>query len=80
MMCIFSEDLKKLHAMYQTRSSASTMQQIQILIQNSRVIHFCHTPLLFLPRYVNIRVTNETIIYEFTLGGVCSLLLQEIIP
>lgn len=37
--------------MYQTRTNATTLQQIQILMQNSRIIHYCHTPLLFLPRW-----------------------------
>lgn len=47
---IFIESLKKLHAMYQTRTNATTMQQIQILMQNSRIVHYCHTPLLFSAR------------------------------
>ncbi|KAF5294731.1 hypothetical protein FQA39_LY00215 [Lamprigera yunnana] len=43
------EELRKLHSMWQSRTSSCTLTQIQILKQNSRTIHFCHTPLLFLP-------------------------------
>ncbi|KRT81662.1 hypothetical protein AMK59_5321, partial [Oryctes borbonicus] len=45
------DDLKNLHSMYQSRSSTATSTQIQIMMQNSRNIHYCHTPLLFLPRW-----------------------------
>ncbi|KAF5284426.1 hypothetical protein FQR65_LT13560 [Abscondita terminalis] len=43
------DELKKLHSMWQSRTSSYTSSQIQILKQNSRITHFCHTPLLFLP-------------------------------
>lgn len=36
--------------MYQSRTNSCTHAQIDILLQNSRVIHYCHTPLLFLSR------------------------------
>nr|XP_023016879.1 KICSTOR complex protein SZT2-like [Leptinotarsa decemlineata] len=45
------EEMKTLHAMYQSRTSSVTVPQIYLLLQNSRIIHFCHTPLLFLPRW-----------------------------
>lgn len=45
------EELKKLHTMYQSRSNTSTNSQIQILMQNSRTIHYCHTPFLFLSKW-----------------------------
>ncbi|XP_025829072.1 KICSTOR complex protein SZT2-like [Agrilus planipennis] len=45
------EELKKLHCMWQSRTSSSSESQIQILKQNARVIHFCFTPFLFLPRW-----------------------------
>nr|XP_022914806.1 KICSTOR complex protein SZT2-like isoform X1 [Onthophagus taurus] len=45
------DDLKALHSMYQSRSSTATHSQIHILMQNSRNIHYCHTPLLFLSRW-----------------------------
>ncbi|KAK4871539.1 hypothetical protein RN001_015663 [Aquatica leii] len=45
------DELKKLHSMWQSRTSTCTSAQIQILKQNSRITHFCHTPLLFLPRW-----------------------------
>ncbi|KAK5639276.1 hypothetical protein RI129_011768 [Pyrocoelia pectoralis] len=44
----YKDELKKLHSMWQSRTSTCTSMQIQILKQNSRIIHFCHTPLLFL--------------------------------
>ncbi|GJQ67112.1 hypothetical protein Trydic_g21981 [Trypoxylus dichotomus] len=45
------DDLRNLHSMYQSRSSTATSTQIQIMMQNSRNIHYCHTPLLFLARW-----------------------------
>ncbi|CAH0562057.1 unnamed protein product [Brassicogethes aeneus] len=45
------EEMKKLHNMYQSRTSTTTVSQIFLLMQNSRIIHYCHTPLLFLPRW-----------------------------
>ncbi|KAG5885699.1 hypothetical protein JTB14_002313 [Gonioctena quinquepunctata] len=45
------EEMKTLHAMYQSRTSTVTVPQIFLLLQNSRIIHYCHTPLLFLPRW-----------------------------
>ncbi|VEN57127.1 unnamed protein product, partial [Callosobruchus maculatus] len=45
------EEMKTLHAMYQSRTSTVNVQQIYMLIQNSRIVHYCHTPLLFLPRW-----------------------------
>lgn len=47
-LTFFLDELKKLHSMWQSRTSTCTSMQIQTLKQNSRIIHFCHTPLLFL--------------------------------
>lgn len=46
-----SEEMKILHAMYQSRTSTTTVSHILLLMQNSRIVHYCHTPLLFLPRW-----------------------------
>ncbi|CAH1153732.1 unnamed protein product [Phaedon cochleariae] len=45
------DEMKTLHSMYQSRTSTVTVPQIFLLMQNSRALHFCHTPLLFLPRW-----------------------------
>lgn len=45
------DEMKVLHAMYQSRTSTTTVPHIFLLMQNSRIIHYCHTPLLFLPRW-----------------------------
>ncbi|KAJ3640250.1 hypothetical protein Zmor_003559 [Zophobas morio] len=45
------DEMKKLHSMYQSRTSTTTVPQIFLLMQNSRIIHYCHTPLLFLPEW-----------------------------
>uniref|UniRef100_A0A6P7GKT9 KICSTOR complex protein SZT2-like n=1 Tax=Diabrotica virgifera virgifera TaxID=50390 RepID=A0A6P7GKT9_DIAVI len=45
------EELKTLHAMYQSRTSTTSVPQIFLLLQNSRIVHYCHTPLLFLSRW-----------------------------
>ncbi|CAH1982614.1 unnamed protein product [Acanthoscelides obtectus] len=45
------EEMKTLHGMYQSRTSTVTVQQIYMLIQNARIVHYCHTPLLFLSRW-----------------------------
>ncbi|KAJ8966989.1 hypothetical protein NQ317_011189 [Molorchus minor] len=45
------EEMKTLHSMYQSRTSTTTVPQILLLMQNSRIVHYCHTPLLFLPRW-----------------------------
>ncbi|XP_017776135.1 PREDICTED: protein SZT2-like [Nicrophorus vespilloides] len=45
------DDSKKLYSMYQTRTNSSTESQIQLMLQNSRIIHYCHTPILFLTRW-----------------------------
>ncbi|RZC33025.1 SZT2-like, partial [Asbolus verrucosus] len=45
------DEMKKLHSMYQSRTSSTTVPQIFLLMQNSRIIHYCHTPLLFLPEW-----------------------------
>lgn len=44
------EELKRLHCMYQSRTNTCSYSQIELLVQNSRIIHYCHTPLLFLSR------------------------------
>ncbi|XP_043514984.1 KICSTOR complex protein SZT2-like isoform X3 [Frieseomelitta varia] len=49
------EDLNKLYAMWQNRSAAPNIPISVIALntfkQYSRLIHFCHTPLLFLPSW-----------------------------
>ncbi|XP_018578793.1 KICSTOR complex protein SZT2 isoform X1 [Anoplophora glabripennis] len=45
------DEMKILHAMYQSRTSTTTVSHILLLMQNSRIVHYCHTPLLFLPRW-----------------------------
>ncbi|KAJ8923504.1 hypothetical protein NQ315_010082 [Exocentrus adspersus] len=45
------DEMKILHAMYQSRTSTTTVSHIILLMQNSRIVHYCHTPLLFLPRW-----------------------------
>ncbi|XP_008200755.1 KICSTOR complex protein SZT2 isoform X3 [Tribolium castaneum] len=45
------DEMKILHSMYQSRTSTTTVPQIFLLMQNSRIIHYCHTPLLFLPEW-----------------------------
>ncbi|CAG9855485.1 unnamed protein product [Phyllotreta striolata] len=45
------EELKTLHGMYQSRTSTTSVSQLLLLLQNSRILHYCHTPLLFLPRW-----------------------------
>lgn len=45
------EEMKILHGMYQSRTSTVTIPQLFMLIQNSRIVHYVHTPLLFLPRW-----------------------------
>lgn len=47
----WNEEMKKLHSMYQSRTSSTTVPLIFLLMQNSRIIHYCHTPLLFLPKW-----------------------------
>lgn len=37
--------------MYQSRTSTTTIPQIFLLMRNSRIIHYCHTPLLLLPKW-----------------------------
>lgn len=52
---MFSEDLNKLYAMWQNRSAAPnipiSISALNTSKQHSRLIHFCHTPLLFLPSW-----------------------------
>ncbi|XP_043250268.1 KICSTOR complex protein SZT2-like isoform X1 [Colletes gigas] len=49
------EDLSKLHAMWQNRNAAPSIpvsiNALNMSKQHSRLIHFCHTPLLFLPSW-----------------------------
>lgn len=45
------EEMKILHGMYQSRTSTVTIPQLHMLIQNARIVHYVHTPLLFLPRW-----------------------------
>lgn len=45
------EEMKILHGMYQSRNSTVTTTQLFMLIQNARLVHYVHTPLLFLPRW-----------------------------
>ncbi|XP_076387408.1 KICSTOR complex protein SZT2 isoform X2 [Megachile rotundata] len=49
------EDLNKLYAMWQNRSAAPnipvSVTALNTFKQYSRLIHFCHTPLLFLPSW-----------------------------
>lgn len=51
----FSEDLNKLYAMWQNRSATPnipvSITALNTFKQYSRLIHFCHTPLLFLPSW-----------------------------
>lgn len=51
----FPEQQKKLYTMWQTRGSTPNIPMapeiLELFIQNARTIHFCITPLLFLPRY-----------------------------
>ncbi|XP_011685281.1 PREDICTED: protein SZT2-like isoform X1 [Wasmannia auropunctata] len=47
------EDLDKLYAMWQSRTSniPISLTALNTFKQHSRLIHFCHTPLLFLPAW-----------------------------
>ncbi|KAL0121707.1 hypothetical protein PUN28_006892 [Cardiocondyla obscurior] len=47
------EDLEKLYAMWQSRTPniPISLNALNTFKQNSRLIHFCHTPLLFLPAW-----------------------------
>ncbi|XP_072752702.1 KICSTOR complex protein SZT2 [Anoplolepis gracilipes] len=47
------EDLEKLYAMWQSRTSniPISLNALNTFKQHSRLIHFCHTPLLFLPAW-----------------------------
>ncbi|XP_029156600.1 KICSTOR complex protein SZT2-like [Nylanderia fulva] len=47
------EDLEKLYAMWQSRTSSIpiSLNALNTFTQHSRLIHFCHTPLLFLPAW-----------------------------
>nr|XP_018915153.1 PREDICTED: protein SZT2-like [Bemisia tabaci] len=49
------EQQKKLYTMWQTRGSTPNIPMapeiLELFIQNARTIHFCITPLLFLPRW-----------------------------
>lgn len=45
------EEKKKLHGVWQSRGAASNALQTSFLRKHSRIIHFCHTPLLFLPKW-----------------------------
>lgn len=45
------EEMKILHGMYQSRTSTVTISELHMLIRNARIVHYVHTPLLFLPRW-----------------------------
>ncbi|XP_030748432.1 LOW QUALITY PROTEIN: KICSTOR complex protein SZT2-like [Sitophilus oryzae] len=45
------DEMKKLHSMYQSRTGTTSVPQLNLLMQNSRILHYVHTPLLFLPRW-----------------------------
>ncbi|KAK2589304.1 hypothetical protein KPH14_007855 [Odynerus spinipes] len=49
------EDMNKLYTIWQNRSSSSNipvcLDTLNTFKQHSRLIHFCHTPLLFLPTW-----------------------------
>jgi len=49
----FAEDLEKLYAMWQSRAPniPISLNAFNTFKQHSRLIHFCHTPLLFLPAW-----------------------------
>lgn len=51
----FSDDLNKLYTMWQVRTSTPNVPISQATLhtfkQYSRLIHYCHTPLLFLPSW-----------------------------
>lgn len=51
----FSEDLNKLYSMWQNRNALPnipiSINVLNTFKQHSRLIHFCHTPLLFLPSW-----------------------------
>ena len=54
--CIcFTEELTRLHAMWEGRVSAPNIPisavNLNAFKQHSRLIHYCHTPLLFLPQW-----------------------------
>lgn len=48
----FLDDLNKLHSMWQTRSHVRNIPisqaSLSAFMQHSRLLHYCHTPLLFL--------------------------------
>lgn len=46
------DEKKKMHGIWQSRGATGHLLQSNLLRKHSRVIHYCHTPLLFLPRYV----------------------------
>lgn len=43
--------MKKLHNMYQSRNGSASVPQLNLLMQNWRILHYIYTPLLFLPRW-----------------------------
>ncbi|XP_066247487.1 KICSTOR complex protein SZT2-like [Euwallacea similis] len=45
------DEMKKLHSMYQSRTGSTSVPQLGLLMQNSRILHYVHTPLLFLSRW-----------------------------
>uniref|UniRef100_A0A0C9R6N5 Szt2 protein n=1 Tax=Fopius arisanus TaxID=64838 RepID=A0A0C9R6N5_9HYME len=49
------EDLTKLYSMWQSRSAAPSIPMPALTLktfkQHSRLIHYCHTPILFLPQW-----------------------------
>lgn len=50
-----SDDINKLHTMWQSRSGVPnipiSVATLNTFKQHSRLIHYCHTPLLFLPAW-----------------------------
>lgn len=43
--------MKKLHNMYQSRNGSASVPQLNLLMQNWRILHYSYIPLLFLPRW-----------------------------
>ncbi|CAG9759252.1 unnamed protein product [Ceutorhynchus assimilis] len=41
------DEMKKLHSMYQSRTGNTSVPQLNLLMQNSRILHYVLTPLLF---------------------------------
>lgn len=48
---IYLDEKKKMHGIWQSRGAACQLLQTTLLRKHSRIIHYCHTPLLFLPTW-----------------------------